>query len=165
MRSCAGGEPQWQRQTMSPYGCLKNCSAKGDTLDHATAVEQIQRRFGKEFIHENEKGNAAIRRDVLPYSEASLAIQSLGSHLSSVAQETPIRQTRTTARLIVMTARLAPPSSRRWGACYPLTRPWTFCQFHQLVQTLKLIQLQFQRQRYPLQRRMGFAERAAAAER
>jgi hypothetical protein len=36
-----------------------------DVLDQADAAAQIQRKFGKEFIYENENGNLAIRRDVL----------------------------------------------------------------------------------------------------
>lgn len=34
-------------------------------LEQATAAEQIQRKFGKEFVYENENGNLAISRRVL----------------------------------------------------------------------------------------------------
>jgi hypothetical protein len=34
-------------------------------LDHATAVHEIEKIFGNEFIYENENGNWAINPDVL----------------------------------------------------------------------------------------------------
>jgi hypothetical protein len=34
-------------------------------LDQETAAHQIQMKFGKEFLHENENGNWAINKDVL----------------------------------------------------------------------------------------------------
>jgi hypothetical protein len=34
-------------------------------LDQETAVHEIQRRFGRDHIYENENGNPAINKDVL----------------------------------------------------------------------------------------------------
>jgi hypothetical protein len=34
-------------------------------LDQETAVDQIQRKFGKQFVYENVNGNPAISMDVL----------------------------------------------------------------------------------------------------
>ncbi|GAB1715585.1 MAG: hypothetical protein NTAFB05_06270 [Nitrobacter sp.] len=38
---------------------------KRRTLDQTTAVHEIERLFGKEFVYENENGNLAINRAVL----------------------------------------------------------------------------------------------------
>lgn len=36
-----------------------------NSLDQETAAHQIQMKFGKEFIYENQNGNPAINKDVV----------------------------------------------------------------------------------------------------